>query len=56
MVDFSLRFRLARGVSWKADFRNLLDSPFELRQGSVVRESYRTGRALSLGVSWQPTR
>jgi TonB-dependent receptor len=56
LMDLSLRFPLTGGLSGKADFKNLLDSPYELLQGSVVRESYRSGRAVSLGLSWQPSR
>jgi outer membrane receptor protein involved in Fe transport len=54
VLDLSLRFPLTGGLSGKADLKNLLDAPFELLQGSVVRESYRSGRAFSFGVSWQP--
>lgn len=54
ILDVSLRFPLVGGLSAKADLKNLLDAPVELLQGSVVREAYRTGRSLSLGVSWRP--
>ena len=53
-LDVSLRFPLVAGLRAKADLENVLDRPYEQRQGSVVRESYRTGRTFSLGVSWQP--
>jgi hypothetical protein len=53
-LDLSLRFPLAWGMSGKADLKNLLDSATEFRQGDVTRESYRSGRSISLGVSWQP--
>jgi outer membrane receptor protein involved in Fe transport len=52
--DVSLRFPLIAGLRAKADLENLLDSKYEQTQGTVVRESYRTGRTFSLGVSWQP--
>jgi len=52
--DLSLRFPLPAGLRGKADFENLLDSPYEVRQGTVVREFYKTGRTFSFGVSWQP--
>lgn len=53
-LDFSARFPFIGGTSAKLDFRNLLDSPHEHRQGSVVRAYHRTGRSVSLGVSWTP--
>ncbi|MHB1194965.1 MAG: TonB-dependent receptor [Longimicrobiales bacterium] len=53
-LDFSLRFPLMAGVKGKADFENLLDSPYQMVQGSVMREHYRTGRRFSFGVTWQP--
>jgi outer membrane receptor protein involved in Fe transport len=53
-LDLSLRFPLKAGVKAKVDFENLLDSPYEMTQGSVVREYWRTGRKFSFGVTWQP--
>ncbi|MGE0160540.1 MAG: TonB-dependent receptor [Gemmatimonadales bacterium] len=53
-LDVSLRFPLFAGLRAKADLENLMDSPYEQTQGTVVRESYRTGRTFSVGVSWQP--
>jgi TonB-dependent receptor len=52
VVDFSLRTTILGGVSLKVDARNLLDAPYELMQGSVMRESYRSGRSYSFGLSW----
>ena len=52
-LDFSLQAPLLGGLSARLDTRNLLDSPFEVRQGSVVRERYRVGRVFSLGIKWQ---
>jgi len=37
----------------KVDATNLLDSPFEERQGDVTRYRYRTGRSFTLGASWR---
>jgi outer membrane receptor protein involved in Fe transport len=54
VLDVSLRFPLLGGLRAKADVENVLDSPYEQTQGSVVREYYRTGRTFSLGVTWQP--
>lgn len=52
MLDVTLRRELRDGLSLKMDAKNLLDSAYELRQGGVVREYYRSGRSLSVGVSW----
>lgn len=53
-LDVSLRFPLITGVAAKFDLKNLLDTPYEVTQGSVVREYYRSGRVISAGVSWRP--
>jgi hypothetical protein len=53
MVDLSLRFPLPGEASGKLDLKNLLDAPVEVRQGAIVRNSYRTGRSVSAGVSWR---
>ena len=52
VMDFSFRFPLKRGVSGKLDFKNVLDAPYEVTQGTVQREFYRAGRSLSVGMSW----
>jgi hypothetical protein len=53
VVDFSLRTIVLGAVSFKLDAKNLLDAPYELVQGDVTRESYRSGRSFSIGLSWQ---
>jgi len=53
-LDVSFRFPLLPGVKGKADFENVLDSPYEMVQGTVVRDYYRMGRKISVGVTWQP--
>ena len=53
VLDLSLRVGLSAAISAKLDAKNLLDSSFEQTQGSVTREYYRTGRALSVGLSWR---
>ena len=45
VLDFSMRVGLASGVAAKFDARNLLDQPYEVTQGDIVRESYETGRS-----------
>ncbi|MGH7680070.1 MAG: carboxypeptidase regulatory-like domain-containing protein [Gemmatimonadaceae bacterium] len=52
VVDFSVRVPLRRGIAAKLDLKNLLDAPYEVTQGTVEREYYRSGRSLSLGLSW----
>jgi hypothetical protein len=54
VLDFSLRFPLTSGASMKFDLKNLLDSPYEVTQGTAIRESYNVGRVASIGLSWQP--
>ncbi len=51
-LDVSLRFGIHDGLTGKLDATNLLDSPYEERQGTVIRNRYRTGRSMSLGLSW----
>jgi TonB-dependent receptor len=53
-LDASLRVPLGRTLSGKLDAGNLLDSPYEEKQGDVIRRRYRTGRTLSLGLAWHP--
>jgi hypothetical protein len=52
-LDLSVRFPLPGELSGKLDLKNLLDSPYELRQGDVVREHHRVGRSISVGASWR---
>jgi outer membrane receptor protein involved in Fe transport len=53
LVDLTLRFPLIGSATAKIDLENLLDSPFKLEQGPVLREHYRTGRSVSLGITWR---
>ncbi len=54
LVDLSVRFPVLTGVKGKVDVRNLFDTPFEIEQGTVTREYYRTGRIFTVGLSWSP--
>lgn len=54
VLDLSLRLPVHATAAVKLDARNLLDTPYEATQGSVVRNRYRLGRVVSLGLSWQP--
>jgi len=53
-LDFSLRFPIYASLSGRFDARNLTDDPFKTVQGSVIRESFRTGRGFQLGLVWRP--
>jgi outer membrane receptor protein involved in Fe transport len=54
VMDISLRWGFARSASLRADLRNVLNAPYETVQGTVVRESYLTGRTFTLGLRVQP--
>jgi len=53
VLDVSLRVPTGRGLSIRADAKNLLDAPYELRQGGVLREYHRSGRTAQIGVALQ---
>ena len=50
-LDFSVRLGLRRSAALRIDAKNLLNDPYELRQGGVIREYYRTGRVFTVGVT-----
>lgn len=52
-LDLSLRMPVSSDLSAKLDVRNILDSPFEVRQGTAVREHYNAGRVVNVGLSWR---
>ena len=53
VLDLSLRQAIRSGVLLRMDLKNLLDAPYEVRQGTVQRELYRSGRIVGLGLQWQ---
>jgi outer membrane receptor for ferrienterochelin and colicin len=53
VLDLALRMGVARGLTARFDAKNLLDAAYETRQGPVVRESYRSGRTFTVGLSVQ---
>lgn len=53
VVDLSLRFPMVSGAAGKIDLKNLLDTPYEVVQGTVTRNYHTTGRSISFGLSWQ---
>jgi hypothetical protein len=53
-LDLSLRVPVSSALQLKLDAKNLLDDPYEVTQGEVLREFYRAGRVFSAGFTWQP--
>ncbi|MEX1257539.1 MAG: TonB-dependent receptor [Gemmatimonadota bacterium] len=53
LVDLSFRFPVIGAASGKLDLKNILDSPYEVLQGPIVRDYHRSGRSVSFGLSWQ---
>ena len=53
-MDFSLRLGLTEKLVFRADAKNLLDSPYRVLQGVAVREWYRTGRVVQAGFQIRP--
>lgn len=54
LVDVSLQFPVFGTLNGRLDGKNLLDAPYRLVQGDVIRERYKTGRIFALGFSWKP--
>ena len=53
VLDASVAFPLFGGLRGRADVKNLLDAPYRLTQGGVIREGYRSGRVFSIGFNWR---
>lgn len=54
VVDLALRAPVTGNASLKIDAKNLLDTPVHISQGGVTRLWYRTGRMISVGMTWEP--
>ncbi len=54
LIDVSVQAPLFSTLSMKLDARNLLDAPYRLTQGDVLRERYTAGRVFSAGFTWRP--
>ena len=54
VVDFSVRYSLTAQLTVRADAKNLLDTPYQVMQGTVTREYYNTGRMMQAGFQWRP--
>jgi outer membrane receptor protein involved in Fe transport len=50
-LDFVFQWRWMDLFDMKAEFGNLLDSEFEVRQGEEITQRYKRGREFSLGLS-----
>jgi TonB-dependent receptor len=53
VLDFSLRFPILSNVGIRFDAKNLLDAPYLMTQGDVIRERYTVGRVFALGFTWR---
>ena len=53
VLDLSVRLPAGNGLQLRFDAKNLLDAPYRLQQGSVLREGYDVGRAFQIGVTVQ---
>ena len=54
VMDLSLRFSVTPNVTVRSDIKNFLDTPHAITQGTVVRESYSSGRIIQAGILWRP--
>jgi outer membrane receptor protein involved in Fe transport len=54
VLDFSLRQSVRAGATVRLDLKNLLDTPYDVRQGTITREYYRIGRTVQVGLQWRP--
>jgi outer membrane receptor protein involved in Fe transport len=53
VLDLSLRVGLWGSIQLRADAKNLLDSPYEILQGTIKREYYREGRTFQTAITIQ---
>ena len=54
LLDVSLQLPVIADMSVRLDGKNLLDSPYRLTQGDVIRHEYHLGRVFSAGFTWRP--
>jgi len=54
LLDASLQVPVLQTMSLRLDGKNLLDSPYRLTQGDVIRHEYHSGRVFAFGVTWRP--
>ena len=53
LVDASLQVPVTSTFNLKLDAKNLLDSPYRMTQGGVLRTRYLTGRVYEVALSWR---
>ncbi|NOT08390.1 MAG: TonB-dependent receptor [Gemmatimonadales bacterium] len=53
VLDASIAFPVFGALNARMDAKNLLDAPYRLMQGVVIRDGYRSGRVFSIGFSWK---
>ncbi len=54
LVDVAVQIPLGRQFGVKLEGKNLLDSPYRLTQGDVLRQRWKLGRSFGFGFTWQP--
>lgn len=54
MLDATVRFPVVRQLTGRFDLRNLLNAPYRVTQGTVVREAFQQGRIAQFGFQWAP--
>lgn len=54
VVDASLQLPLFNQLTMRLDGKNLLNAPYRMTQGNVLRQRYKTGRIFGVGLSWRP--
>ena len=53
LLDLSVRWPVGNGLTARMDAKNLLNTPYLMQQGTVIRERYLVGRALQMGLTLQ---
>jgi outer membrane receptor protein involved in Fe transport len=54
VVDASLQLPVFSQLTLRLDGKNLLDAPYRMTQGDVLRARYKTGRIFGMGLTWRP--
>lgn len=54
VMDASIQTGLFQQLTLRVDGKNLLNSRYLWTQGGVTRQSYYTGRSVSVGLNWRP--
>ncbi|HJX88281.1 MAG TPA: hypothetical protein VJ277_12025, partial [Gemmatimonadales bacterium] len=53
LVDASVQVPVTSTFNLKLDAKNLLDSPYRMTQGEVLRTRYLSGRVYEVALSWR---